>query len=230
MAVQSSAEGPHGQSSNAEAYRRKFVVEVHRLLAMGYARLNIGTFQKLQEPAITAELVEAIDAITEDRESPAWTHRYAVYDDPPVKLSGRKGKRRPRVDIRIRRTERGKHPRFEIEAKKLRVDDKQAVSRYVGKAGLGCFTSGRYARTYEDAGMLGYVMSESHAYWEEKISKRPEKDRVACQMIGSWTPAKHVKELQSCHCTIHNRNDVDKTLTVYHTLLLLVPGNLPTYA
>jgi hypothetical protein len=223
MGVQSSAEGPHGQSSNAEAYRRRFVVEVHQLLAMGYARLEIAAIQDLEEPAITAELVEAIDAITEDRTSPDWTHRYVVYDDPPVKLSGRKGKQRPRVDIRIRRTERGKHPRFEIEAKRLRVGDKRAVSHYVGKNGLGCFISGRYARTTEDAGMLGYIMSESHAYWEERITKRLEGDRIECRMIGSWTRAKHIKDLQSCHCTIHDRDDAQKPLTVYHTLLLLKP-------
>ena len=68
-------------------------------------------------------------------------------------------------------------------------------------------------------------MSESHAYWEEKISRRLGKDRVVCQMIGSWTRAKHVNELRSCHCTIHNRNGVEKPLTVYHTLLLLVPDS-----
>jgi hypothetical protein len=53
-----------------------------------------------------------------------------------------------------------------------------------------------------------------------------EKDREPCKLIGAWGLAKEIKDLESCHSTVHNREGIERTLTVYHTLLSLVPQSV----
>lgn len=223
MSVQSSVEGPHGHSKNAGPYRRTFVRQVHSLLALGYARLDLPRLQKAQEPAITGELVRQIRQVIDDRDSPSqsWAHRYAVHDDPPQSVRGLKGKERPRVDIEMERTQRGRHPRFQFEAKKFPVFRKDAVGEYVGEKGLGCFISGQYADTQEDAGMLAYIQSGTVADWVEKVKTRLEKERNSCEMIGDWKNARIIKDLEQCFCSDHGRKSVGKPLTIYHSFLAM---------
>jgi hypothetical protein len=221
MSVQSSVEGPHGQSKNAGPYRRTFVKQVHSLLALGYARLDLARYRKAQEPAITGELVRQIRLVIDDRDSQfhSWAHRYAIHDDPPQNVRGRKGKERPRVDIEMERTQRGPHARFQFEAKKLPVSRKDAVGEYVGEKGLGCFISGQYAATHDDAGMVAYVQSGSVADWVEKVKSRLEKERDACELAGDWKKARIIKDIEHCFCSAHGRKRIGKGLLVYHSFL-----------
>lgn len=223
MSVQSSAEGPHGRSTNAAAYRRTFVKQVHSLVAEGYARLDRARLQKAQEPAITGELVRQIRKVIDDRGSHvhSWAHRYAIHDDPPQNVRGRQGKKRPRVDIEMERTQRGPHPRFQFEAKKFPVSRKDAVGEYVGDKGLGCFISGLYADTHDETGMLAYVQSGLVEDWIDKVRDRLDKDRQSCELIGDWKKAKTMKDIEHCFCSNHSRSRVGRNLTVYHTFLTI---------
>ncbi len=221
MSVQSRADGPHGQPANADAYRRTFVRQVHSLVALGYARLDRPSFQRAQEPAITGELVRLIRSVIDDRNSPtnSWAHRYAVHDDPPQNVRDLKGKERPRVDIEMELTQRGRHPRFQFEAKKFPVNRKDAVGEYVGDSGLGCFISGMYAETHNDAGMLAYVQNDKITDWIEKVRERLVKQRESCELIGDWEKAEFIKDIEHCFCSVHRRPRVGRPMTIYHTFL-----------
>ncbi len=219
MTVQASVDGMHGHPKNTAIYRRRFVKQIHSLVAMGYARLNPPQFKKAQEPAITGELVRCIKEVTRDRTADPWVGRYAIHDDPPVNVRGLKGKNRPKVDIEVEKTGRGPHPLFQFEAKKLPIGKKDAVREYVGEKGLGCFISGKYAESHEDSGMLGYVQAGSIPDWAEKVRARLEEERESCRLLEPWKKPNFINELEFCFFTVHNRSHSDKRLTIYHTFL-----------
>ncbi len=221
MSVLSSADGPNGHSGNSGPYRRIFVKQVHLLIALGYARIDLESFRNAQEPAITGELVRQIRLVIEDRDSPShfWAHRYAIHDDPPQNIPGLQGKKRPRVDIEMERTQRGPHARFQFEAKKFPVGRKDAVGEYIGENGLGSFISGRYAETLDDAGMLAYVQSGSVTDWIEKVKTRLEKQRDSCELDEEWAKAQIVEDIENCYRTVHYRKRIGGRLVVYHSFL-----------
>ena len=49
---------PRGRSANTDEIRQVFVRRVHRLLKLGYDRLNVADFQAEEEPVITGELAQ----------------------------------------------------------------------------------------------------------------------------------------------------------------------------
>ena len=140
---------------------------------------------------------------------------------PATERASANGKERPRVDIEMERTQRGPHPRFQFEAKKLPVSHKDAVGEYLGQNGLGCFLSGQYAISHDDAGMLAYIQSGSVADWVEKVKTRLEKERDACDLIGEWTKARIIRDVEHCFCSAHGRKRIGKDLVVYHSFLLM---------
>src|SRR5688572_30495873 len=91
---------PAGSSRNSSALRGVFLQRVHQLIQLGYEQLTPSKYAREQEPAITGELVAAIDGILSDRPQ-EWMAVFSVHDDPPVNDQRRKGKRRRRVDLRI---------------------------------------------------------------------------------------------------------------------------------
>jgi hypothetical protein len=119
----------------------------------------------------------------------------------------------------MERTQRGPHPRFQFEAKKLPVIRKDSVGEYVGEKGLGCFISGQYAGTHEDAGMLAYVQSGSIADWAEKVRARLEKERDSCGLIGNWNKARIIRDIEYCFCSAHSRKGLGRNVIIYHTFL-----------
>ena len=147
-------------------------LRIHALLliAEGYARMNKAAFADEQEPAITGELVREMQAYLESAiGTPAWVCYYSIHDDPPLSVSGKLGKFRPRVDIEFERVAKGPRPRLRFEAKRLNSTTGHTVAGYLGKEGLGCFLSGRYPMTHSEAGMLGYVQSDDEGTWAKRI-------------------------------------------------------------
>ena len=111
-----------------------------------------------QEEDITGKLKESIESLFEvDADAPAWVDRYTVYDEEKPSGTPKLGKRRPRIDITIKRhwKLRESHPRFRFEAKRLKADKR--ITPYFGKEGIGCFLRGYYPLTHPEAGMIGYV-------------------------------------------------------------------------
>ncbi len=206
-------------SGNAKDYRKVFVARVHQLLLLGYKRLDKPeSLSEQEEPAITGKLVEQIDAVLDDRTSAQWVMYFQVKDDPPENDGVRTGKRRRRVDIEFVSGPYRPRQRFSFEAKWLGKDNPLAV--YLGSDGLGCFLAGQYAAKDEDAGMLGYIRTDSPEKWAGKLgdSLKETAERYAVCSGCGWK--KHSFKGGPGH-TFHTRHrrDDGREIEIYHSLL-----------
>jgi len=140
-------------------------------------------------------------------------------DDVRVRHPEKSGKERPIVDIEITNM-RGRRPRFHFEAKRLGKD--HAVGQYVDRKGLGCIIAADYAREHDDAGMLGYVQSETCDAWAVKIEKKLLDRGNAYHLVdgSAWETSALTPELTHVFHTRHNRPSLGRPVDVYHTLLL----------
>lgn len=167
--IHTSRSRPGGHSNNSDDFRRIFLRRVHQLIQLGYEQLDPTRYASEQEPAITGDLVKAIDTVLDDR-SHAWMMHYSVHDDPPVNDPNRKGKQRLRVDIRIDCSTSSPRTRYRIEAKRL--GEGNPIGKYLGVDGLGCFLNGAYGRDDNHGGMIGYVQSLDCNAWRQLISSK----------------------------------------------------------
>ena len=186
---------------------------------MGYARMNAASFQTEEEPVITGELVLAMNATIESSDSPSWAIRLVVLDDPPVNAPGRTGKRRRRVDIEVVRTQPGKRPRLQFEAKRLHTN--RCVAKYLGGDGMGRFLTGDYAAGHDAAGMLGYVQAGEPCDWADQIENnlRENRKRYSLTDNGDFQPQHLTPSLDHTYRSKHDRATVGKPITIFHTLL-----------
>src|SRR5689334_6378166 len=102
--------GPSEEQRNL--YRLAFVENCFVLVVRAYSVMDTRSFRAAEEPDITGELVRLAKTLIESDEAEPWMDHIEVLDDPPQTLAGRFGKRRPRIDIEIVRTGKGKRPRF----------------------------------------------------------------------------------------------------------------------
>jgi hypothetical protein len=220
MSIRSSAGKKAGESVDRPVYLAKFVKDAHRLLALGYRRLDSASQASTEEEEITESLANAIADLLDEEGAPRWTDRYVVNDEIRLRHPTRKAKKRPRIDIQIVYVKGRPRPRFHFEAK--RFGPKNHVGDYLGKEGLGCFLTGDYARDSEDAGMLGYVQNESCDWWAKKIEQSLQKDTRKYGVVTgtSWEAHCVIEELPHCYRTRHERPSVGRPVCVYHTLLL----------
>ncbi|HOM83525.1 MAG TPA: hypothetical protein PLZ94_17250 [Armatimonadota bacterium] len=157
--------------------------------------------------------------ITEDEDVDEWAVHLTVRDEAPVNLPGIHGRRRPRIDLEVERTQRGRHPRWRFEAKRLRNDT--SVEAYMGSDGLGCYLVGRYAADQEEAGMLGYVQSQDEQTWAGQISDCIATNPGTCRVRtdGQWRGCDVVDGLDYCYSTKHDRDAPLGPIEVTHVLL-----------
>lgn len=207
------------RSANRQPYRDAFLRNCHELLAMGYARMDPASFQTEEEPVITGKLILAMNETLESSDAPSWAVHLAVFDDPPVNAPGRSGKRRRRVDIEVMKTQRGKRPRIQFEAKRLYRSD--SVAEYLDADGMGLFLEGAYAADHPDAGMLGYVQVGETRDWAGKIGKKLCGDRGKYRMRGDgdFRAQNLIPALDSTYCSKHDRRGVGEPITIFHTFL-----------
>ncbi len=205
----------------SEHYKTSFRVHVFSLLKMGYDCINHKVHNSSEETVITEELVKAIRKILEDPSPPDWKTHYTLHEDPPLNIPGQHGKQRPRVDIQFELVRRGPRPRYEFEAKRLSAN-RRGVTQYLGNDGLGCFLDGRYARNASEAGMLGYVQSHTQEYWQDKIKQRFDDNDENLNVCygGGWISVRIVPNCDHCYCSRHNRPQLGRPITIYHSLLL----------
>ena len=200
-------------------YQEAFVRRCHELLAMGYARLDAASFRSEEETVITGELGLAITEMLESADAPPWAQHFAASEEQPVNAPGRSGKRRRRVDIEVIKTQRGRRPRMQFEAKRLH--DSGSVSEYLGADGLGLFLAGEYAAAHPDAGMLGYVQMGGSADWADKIGSRLNGDCGRYKVTGGGAFRQHhlTPLLESTYRSQHNRRSTGNPITIFHTFL-----------
>ena len=211
----------HASASNdRHEYRSVFRRQVFELLRRGYERLDSPDFQDSEEEDITGELIREIRNVTEDRSCPSWTHYYAIHDDPRINTPGRLGKRRLRLDIEFERTGAGKHPRYPFEAKRLSSQTHE-IGKYLGKDGLKQFLAGNYAHEQDEAGMLGYVQSETPSDWARKAHDKFIKNTEMLHLCfdGEWKPVDNLAKFDNCYRSKHNRPSLGKPITLFHVFL-----------
>ena len=199
MSISTRPTKPSRGSVDSEEYYKGFRNKVFKLIKMGYDLLGAVSFKDSEEPDITGELVKQIREVIQDRSSPAWAWNFAVHDDPPVNVLGRLGKRRPRLDIELELTGRGPHPRYPFEAKRL-SGNTFGTRKYLGEGGLMDFLCGKYASKQSEAGMLGYVQSDTEEEWAIKIKRQFNRSISSMQIChgGNWCFAKEVDFLSHC--------------------------------
>jgi len=218
-----------GRSGNADEYRQVFITRVHQLIKMGYDRMvDRPAYRAEEEPAITGDLVDAIDRVLDDPDSGEWMAFYWVCDDPPINEprhrgkrtdSRRKGKRRRRVDIRIDSSDLRPRTRFAFEAKRL--GDGHPVDDYLGHEGLGRFLRGEYAPNDNEAGMLGYVQSGDPRDWADRIGTALTQSANSYGVLpeSPWRHQAIIAGLQHTYRSGHRRVPPARAIELYHTLL-----------
>lgn len=208
-------------SDDRHEYRSVFRRQVFELLKCGYERLDSPVFQDSEEEDITGELIREIRNVIEDRSGPSWAQHYAIHDDPKINILGRLGKRRLRLDIEFERTGAGKHPRYPFEAKRLSSQTHAKMDKYLGPDGLRQFLSGNYASEQDEAGMLGYVQSETPSYWAKKAHDTFIKNTESLRLCfdGNWEHVDNLTNLDNCYRSKHKRPSVGKPITLFHVFL-----------
>jgi hypothetical protein len=222
MAIRPNGRQVPKETTAQAIYHKSIAKHVHELLWMGYSRMIPQVFQHSEETDITGALIKMIREATEAMNAPSWVKSYTIHDDPPLNTEGRQGRRRRRVDIEFERTQRGPRPRFQLEAKRL-GDTKTSVGLYLGPDGLGCFFAGRdaYAQGHTEAGMLGYVQTDTEKSWAARIQAALAQapTRYSLMDTGQWERVVIIPTLYHTYCTKHNRVARRLPLTLYHILL-----------
>jgi hypothetical protein len=209
-----------GVSANTPDLRRVFVARVHQLLALGYRRMDAKPFGFQEEPVITGELARAMNAAIDDDGSPLWTHDFSVQDEQTINDGTLKGKHRKRIDIGVRSSRPRPRNHFSFEAKLL--SDKHPLRDYLGDNGLGRFLRGQYAKEDKDAGMLGYVQSESEGEWAQRLQIELQSREVEHSVCEGCCGVKHRFRSGPTYTYLsrHSRDAMNSPIDVYHTFLL----------
>jgi hypothetical protein len=172
-----------------QEHRQALKSHAIELLRLGYGKLDAVALSSVEEEYITGKLKEAIESIIEvDRNAPPWVERYTVYDEEKPSGTPQSGKKRPRIDITIKRLWRLResHPRFRFEAKRLKAD--RRVSPYFGKEGIGCFLRGKYPLTHPEAAMVGYVQAGTATEWQQRLGAYAQAHSRRLKVVtgGDW--------------------------------------------
>lgn len=189
------------------------------LLKLGHGKLAAASFAKSQEEDITGKLKEAIENVIEvSPDAPAWVGRYTVYDEEKPTGTPKLGKKRPRIDITIKRRWklRETHPRFRFEAKRLKADNR--LTPYFGKDGIGCFLRGIYPLTHPEAGMIGYVQAGTLAEWQQRLGNFVSKKSKRLRVVSGGEWKNHECALPHSSITEHKHPNFPK-VGIIHLLL-----------
>jgi hypothetical protein len=163
-----------------DAYIAEMRLHATTLIWLAYRRLVATDFVASEEDDITGELVRELRIVLQDATSPGWVIHYEVREQVPQNVLGKKGKRRPKIDIEVERHQRGMRPCLGFEAKRLGRD--KPIGAYLGNEGLCAFLTGYYPAIYGEAGMLGYIQEKDISDWSTKLhqelSQNPGKHRL----------------------------------------------------
>ncbi len=194
-----------------------FRTHVHLLIHQGYGAARSKIKSGDDETTITGYITEAIQNRLEASNPPRWHKQYSVKDDPPIPTEGRTGRARLRLDIIIEANWEGR-PKYSFEAKRLR-NKGFPVSKYVGSEGMGCFVNGLYASRYAEAGMLGYIQSDSTEYWREKVKAEIDRKSNILRLKSLQQDIKVIEGFSTEWISEHNRGSIGHPIILYHILL-----------
>lgn len=205
-------------SANTQDYREAFLGNAHRLLQLGYGRMNKATWKDADEPDITGELRVAMEKVIDAPDAADWLHPFSVEDEYHVNDGKRRGKSRKKVDIRISSSQ--PRPRNHLSFESKRLSEKNPVRTYLGNEGLGCFLSGAYAAEDDDGGMIGYVQSGKPGEWSESLAKDLASTEYAVCVGGELQKHEFKEGPEYIFVSRHRRSSVGRDIRVFHTLLV----------
>lgn len=159
------------------------------LIWMGHERLRLESFSASEEDDITGELVRLIkEEVCCDPDAPEWVDHYEVHEQTRQNIDGRRGKRRPIMDIEVERHHRGPRPKLGFEAKRL--GHSHTVKKYLSKDGMMAFLNNYYPTTHDEGGMIGYVQQNTVEHWAMAISAEALSNKSNYRVIAdsSWEP------------------------------------------
>jgi len=192
-------------------------------LQLGYESLSPSKFTNSEEDDITGELCKYMKVLTEEKPTERWMSRYSVHDQDPVNdvvnpETGkiRRGKRRPKLDVRLVSKSRVPNIRFCIEAKRLYRSG--SVKEYADDEGLGAFVDEYYAEHDDAAGMLGYVQTDSIAKWLGKVEAcLAQETSLEKSPPGKvWCLSRFPKGPPVTYLSLHRRIKSGRKLDVFH--------------
>ena len=219
MSIRSAADETPSPMRPDPVDRLAFIGNVHRLLARGYDRVARQGYCRADENFLNQVLVAALRGAVEDPSAPPWAIHFSVHEKRKQNDGYRLGNARLELDIVFERTERGVHPRFSIEAKRL--GPAHPVGTYLGPEGLGAFISGEYAPEHDDAGMLGYVQSKTVNGWCNALADElgDPSGGYGVEPDGNWQRQAFRDGPKETFRTRHTRSGGRRPITVFHTLL-----------
>lgn len=212
----------HGRSGNRADYQEAFLQRVHHLLQLAYESLTPADYQTAEEDDITGDLCDHMKHLTEIAPTERWMGHFSIHDqDPssnvPSTKTGlpRKGKRRPKIDIRIVCKHQVPNRGYCIEAKRLYRSD--SVSEYLDDEGIGAFILGEYAKDDEHGGMVGYVQTGKMQDWLAKVENRLPNlpHHRMTSKTKAWESVNFTKGPRLCFKSSHARNS-GREITVFH--------------
>lgn len=219
MSIRSAADETPSPMRPDPVDRLAFIGNVHRLLARGYDRVVRQGCSLADENFLNQALVAALRGAVEDPGAPRWASSFSIHEKRKQNDGQRIGNARLELDIVFERTERGVHPRFTMEAKRL--GPAHPVGTYLGSEGLGAFISGEYAPEHDDAGMLSYVQSKTVSRWcnslAVELGESPGRHDV--EPDGKWQRQAFRDGPEETFRTRHARSGGWGPITVFHTLL-----------
>ncbi len=232
MSEEASVEGVNsklGSSDNRADYQKAFVGRIHQLLQLAYESLDTEAYARSEEDDITGDLCKSMKHLTEVEPSERWMGFYSVHDqDPsndvvsPKTGQVRKGKRRPKIDVRLVCKLSIPNQAFCIEAKRLYRSD--SVSQYVDDEGIGAFVCGEYAQNEDCGGMLGYIQAEDLDHWVSRIEAKLDDDpRVLISSDDKkLSRTRFARGPAESFVSLHRRND-GRAIVLYHVMLSFLP-------
>ena len=196
------------------AFRKK----AHILISWGYrGAVSIIDSDSHEETTITGYISAAINNRLRSFDCPTWAEDFSIMENRPVEMEGREGKKRPQPDLIIEGKMRGR-PEYIFDAKRLKTDG-FGSGKYLGNDGLGCFVSGKYAARYDEAGMLGYIQSDSPMHWFAEIGKKIKQKKENLNFISLQQDIEVIRDFPDEWLSVHNREGVNRSITIFHILL-----------
>jgi len=219
-----SSSQPRGHSENRADYQAAFLQRVHRLLQLAYESLKPADYQQAEEDDITGDLCRHMKHLTETEPSEKWMSRFSIHDQDPsndvaAAKTGkpRKGKRRPKIDVRLVCKHQVPNRGYCVEAKRLYRSD--SVSEYVDDEGVGAFICGDYAKDDDFGGMIGYIQTESLQKWLPKIETKlgTHISVKRTKQSKAWEPSIFKRGPRVCFKSVHQR-DSGREITLIHVM------------
>lgn len=199
-----------------------FRKQIHVLLGKGYRKALPHIQPESKEEAITGFVAHAIQEIL-NTGNERWLRHYAVHNEKPISGQVQTGKSRRKLDLTIEHVSQRGRPEYVFEAKPLNQPKTyQRTANYIDEEGLQRFLQGEYAlytARFPEAGMLGYVHSDTPAQWRERLKKAIDEKADVLRLQAEQCDVEIIDEFPVEWCSVHNRDSSTSAITIYHVLL-----------